>query len=402
VPGTVAQSRTGVVLPLDHLLVLDLTTGRSGPTAARQLGDWGARVINVERPDVEQHSFSARLTADHQNLHRNTESITLDLKTDEGRTILLALAARADVLLENYRPGVTERLGIDFATLHALNPRLVYGSISGFGQDGPYANRPGFDQIAQGLSGLMSVTGLPGQGPVRAGIAVADSSSGLYLACGVLTALVQRERTGVGRWVRTSLLESLVALMDFQAARWLVEGICPDQEGNDHPTVIPMGVFPAADGVFNIAAGGNAMWRKLCVVLGLERLVDHPAFADHASRSKHRGELNVMIAERTRTRPAAEWIDELNAAGVPAGPILTIADMWADPQMQALELAQPVEHPELGDINLVGQPLTFGDAPDDRGVRTPAPRKGRDTDDVLAELGYDQAAITDLRSRHVV
>ena len=272
-------------LPLSPYLVLDLTTGRSGPTAVRQLADWGARVIHIEMPagDGASAQINAhRLVGDFQNLHRNKESLTLDLKSDAGREVFLKLADRADVVVENYRPGVTTRLGIDWAAVHARNPRVVYGSISGFGQTGPYANRPGFDQIAQGMSGLMSVTGLPGQGPVRAGIAVADSSSGIYLACGLLTALLERERTGTGRWVRTSLVESLIALMDFQAARYTVDGVCPDQEGNNHPTIAPMGVFPAADGLFNLAPAGNPMFRKFCQALGAPELAERPEFADLA------------------------------------------------------------------------------------------------------------------------
>jgi crotonobetainyl-CoA:carnitine CoA-transferase CaiB-like acyl-CoA transferase len=268
-------------LPLSPYLVLDLTTGRSGPTAVRQLADWGARTIHIESPSSSVPQINShRLDGDFQNLHRNKQSITLDLKSPEGHDIFMRLVDRADVLIENFRPGVTERLSIAWDDVHARNPRVVYGSISGFGQTGPYANRPGFDQIAQGFSGLMSVTGLPGQGPMRAGIAVADSSSGVYLACGVLTALLERERTGLGRWVRTSLLESIIALMDFQAARWIVDGVCPDQEGNNHPTIAPMGVFPAADGLFNLAPAGGDMFRKFCDAIGVPELPQMPEFAD--------------------------------------------------------------------------------------------------------------------------
>lgn len=388
-------------LPLAPYVVIDLTTGRSGPTAVRQLADWGARVIHIERPtDAGIHAH--RLVADFQNLHRNKESVTLDLKTPAGREIFFKLVDRADVIIENYRPGVTTRLGIDFDAVHARNPRVVYGTISGFGSTGPYASRPGFDQIAQGLSGLMSVTGLPGQGPVRAGIAVADSGSGVYLASGVLMALLQRERTGVGRWIRTSLLEAMIALMDFQAARYLIDGETPDQEGNAHPTISPMGVFPAADGVFNLAPGGEAMFRKLCEVLGAPALANRPEFADMASRHKHRGELNVMIAERTRTRTVAEWVEVLNDAGIPCGPILTIADMWADPQVNHLGMAQVVDHPDLGEVELVGQPLTFGDEPANRGVRTPTASRGQHTEAVLRELGYDDDAIARLREQKAI
>jgi formyl-CoA transferase len=390
-------------LPLSPYLVLDLTTGRSGPTAVRQLADWGARAIHIETPANGGPQINAhRLEADFQNLHRNKESITLDLKAPEGHEIFLRLVDRADVVIENYRPGVTQRLGIAWEDVHARNPRVVYGSISGFGQTGPYASRPGFDQIAQGLSGLMSVTGLAGQGPVRAGIAVADSSSGVYLACGVLTALLERERTGLGRWVRTSLLESMVALMDFQAARWLVDGVCPDQEGNHHPTIAPMGVFPAADGLFNLAPAGGEMFRKFCEALGVPNLPDQPEFADLRSRARNRGALNVLIAERTRTRTVAEWITILNDAGVPCGPILTVSEMWDDEQVRHLGLAQPVDHPELDRVQLVGQPLTFSDDPGERGVHRPTAARGEHTDAVLRELGYEDHDIAALHDRNVV
>ena len=390
-------------LPLSPYMVLDLTTGRSGPTAVRQLADWGARAIHIESPSTSTPQISShRLDGDFQNLHRNKESVTLDLKSSDGHEIFMRLVDRADVLIENYRPGVTQRLGIAWDDVHARNPRVVYGSISGFGQTGPYANRPGFDQIAQGFSGLMSVTGLAGQGPVRAGIAVADSSSGVYLACGVLTALLERERTGVGRWVRTSLLESMIALMDFQAARWLVDGVCPGQEGNHHPTIAPMGVFPAADGLFNLAPAGGEMFRKFCDALGVPNLPDKPEFADLRSRAENRGALNVLIAERTRTRTVAEWVAILNAAGVPCGPILTVSEMWEDEQVRHLELAQTVDHPDLDTITLVGQPLTFGDDPGERGVHVPTAPRGEHTDAVLRELGYDDDGIAALRARNVL
>jgi crotonobetainyl-CoA:carnitine CoA-transferase CaiB-like acyl-CoA transferase len=314
----------------------------------------------------------------------------------------MRLVDRADVLIENYRPGVTQRLGIAWDDVHARNPRVVYGSISGFGQTGPYASRPGFDQIAQGLSGIMSVTGLPGQGPVRAGIAVADSSSGMYLACGVLTALLERERTGVGRWVRTSLLESMIAMMDFQAARWLVEGVCPGQEGNNHPTIAPMGVFPASDGLFNLAPAGGEMFRKFCDAIGAPELPGMPEFGDLRSRAINRGALNVLVAEKTRTRTVAEWIETLNGVGVPCGPILNVSEMWDDEQVRHLEVAQTVDHPDLETITLVGQPLTFGDAPNERGVRTPTAARGAHTDIVLRELGYDDDSIAALHTRGVL
>lgn len=392
------------MLPLDHLLVLDLTAFRAGPTAVRQLADWGARVITIERPvaDGGGSVVGARLGSDFQNLRRNNESLTLDLKQPEGKAVFLELVSRADVVIENFAPGVTSRLGIDWDALKVVNPRLVYGSISGFGQEGPWSQRPGYDQVAQGMSGLMSVTGLPGQGPVRSGHAVADSSSGIYLSFGILMAIIRRDRTGEGSWIRTSLLESLIAMMDFQAARVLMEGEIPGQQGNHHPTGVPMGTFPASDGVFNLAPGTNAHFRAVCGVLGHPEWADDERYARPGSRAKRRQEVNEMIAEVTSTRPSAEWIDAFLAVGVPAGPVLDLGEVFAHPQVEALGIAQPVDHPRFEDAAVVGQPLTFGHETANRGVRTAAPALGEHTDSILADLGRTPEQIAALRSSGVV
>lgn len=391
---------------MDHLLVLDLTAFRAGPTAVRQLGDWGARVITVERPaapgDAGTTSLGARLGSDFQNLRRNNESLTLDLKHPDGHALFLRLVERADVLVENFAPGVTARLGLDWPVLQRLNPRLVYGSISGFGQVGPWASRPGYDQVAQGMSGLMSVTGLPGQGPVRSGHAVADSSSGIYLAFGIMVALLRRERTGEGSWVRTSLLESLVAMMDFQAARVLIEGDVPQQQGNHHPTAVPMGTFPASDGVFNLAPGTNAHFRAVCGVLGHPEWAEDERYAKPGARARRRQEVNDLIAEVTRTRPVQAWIEAFLAVGVPAGPVLDLGEMLAHPQVQALAMAQPIQHPNRPDAKVIGQPLTFADDPDNRGVRRAAPTLGQQTAAILDELGVTTEEATRLRTAGVV
>ncbi|MEZ5235754.1 MAG: CoA transferase [Acidimicrobiales bacterium] len=392
------------MLALDHLLVLDLTAFRAGPTAVRQLADWGARVITVERPAggaATEGSLGARLGSDFQNLRRNNESLTLDLKHPDGKALFLRLVERADVLVENFAPGVTARLGLHYEALRPINPRLVYGSISGYGQVGPWGTRPGYDQVAQGMSGLMSVTGLPGHGPVRSGHAVADSSSGVYLAFGILAALIRRDRTGEGAWVRTSLLEALVAMLDFQAARVLIEGDVPGQQGNHHPTAVPMGTFPASDGVFNLAPGTNAHFRSVCEVLGHPEWADDERYA-RPGRAKRRAEVNELIASVTATRPAAEWIEAFLAAGVPAGPVLDLGQMWAHPQLQALGLAQPIEHPNRADAAVIGQPITFADDPTYRGVRRAAPALGEHTVAILDELGVDAAEAERLRDAGVV
>jgi crotonobetainyl-CoA:carnitine CoA-transferase CaiB-like acyl-CoA transferase len=393
---------SGSRLPLSGFTVLDLTRARSGPTAVRQLADWGADVIKIEEPgdqDGDGGPFDKRHGADFQNLHRNKRSMTLNLKTPEGVAVLKRLAAKADVLVENYRPGVKHRLGIDYEALRQVNPRLVYASISGFGQDGPYADRPGLDHVVQGMGGLMSITGLPGQGPVRAGIAISDSCAGIYCAFGVVLALLERERSGEGQWVHTSLLQALIAMLDFQAARWLVSGEVPPQAGNNHPTAIPTGVFKTADGHINIAASG-ALFGRLCKALDAPQLIKHPDYADFKLRSKNRDALNREIEARTVKRTSAEWIDALNKAGVPCGPIYTVDKVFADPQVQHIGMAKPVHHPQLGDIRLVGQGVNLSRASAD--IRSAAPDRGTHTRVVLEELGYDAAAINDMQQRGIV
>ena len=389
-------------LPLARFKVLDLTRARAGPTCARILGDWGADVIKVEaKPGTGADDLSgARNNFDFQNLHRNKRSITLDLKQEDGQKLLYRLAERADVLVENYRPDVKRRLRIDYETLHAINPRLVYGSISGFGQTGPYRDRPGVDQIAQGMGGLMSITGLPGQGPVRVGIPIADLTSGMFLAIGILMALLERETTGQGRWVQTSLLEAQIAMLDFQATRWLVAGQVPGQAGNNHPKNIPMGAFRAKDGHINIAGSSNEMYGRLCRALKAPELLEDPRYRTEDGRAQHRDVLNAAIEEYTIQRTGAEWIEILNRAGVPCGPINRIVPVFADPQVRHLGIAQPVEHPTIGRLHLVGEPMALaGERP---AIRSATPELGEHTDAVLRGLGLDDAAIAALRARNVI
>jgi formyl-CoA transferase len=388
-----------MALPLAHLTVLDLSRARSGPTAVRQLADMGARVIQIE-PREDRDADYRRHGPDFQNLHRNKRSMTLDLKHPEGVAVLLRLVERADVLVENFRPDVKKRLGIDYESLSRVNPRLVYGSISGFGQDGPYADRPGYDQIAQGLGGLMSVTGLPGQGPVRAGIPVADLTAGLFLAQGILVALLERERSGRGQWVHTSLLQAMVTMLDFQAARWLMDGEVPPQAGNDHPTHIPTGVFRTADGHINIAASGQQMFARLCRALGVEHLMADPRFAEPPARSRNRRELTAELDKALASRTSREWVEVLNAAGVPAGPILNIREVFDNEQVRHLGMAVPVRHPVLGEIRIQGLPVVLSRTPG--AVKTAAPDPGQHTDEILAELGYTPPEIERLHRDRVV
>jgi crotonobetainyl-CoA:carnitine CoA-transferase CaiB-like acyl-CoA transferase len=371
-------------LPLDDLRVLDLTAARAGPQCVRQLSDWGADVIRVEPPTRRPADMGDRRNSDFQNLHRNKRSITLDLKADRDRAVFLRLAERADVVVENMRPDVKHRLGVDYDAVRAVNPRIVYASISAFGQDGPGSQRGGVDQIAQGMGGLMSVTGEPDGEPVRAGYAVTDLAAGLHAAVGILVALHERERTGEGRWVRTSLLEAAIGLLDFQAVRYTVEGVVAPRVGNHHPTLVPMGCFPTADGHMNIAAIDGRIWEAFVRVLDAPELREDPRFADIDTRSDHRAELNAIVAGRLRTRTTAAWIAALEDAGVPCGPVNDVADVFADPQVRHLAMDQPVQHPELGELRLLANAATLAGVP--RRLRTAAPAAGEHTAEILAEL----------------
>ncbi len=390
-------------LPLEGLFVLDLTAHRAGPTAVRQLADWGADVIKIEPAGAEKGDAtgSSRHGFDFQNLHRNKRSMTLNLKNDEAHAIFMRLAVKADVIVENYRSDVKYRLRVDYDTVAKVNPRIVYGSISGFGQSGPDATRPGVDQIAQGMGGLMSITGLPGQGPVRVGIPIADLTSGIFLSQAILLALMQRAQTGKGQWVHTSLLESQIFMLDFQASRWLIAHEVPGQAGNDHPTGIPTGVFPTADGHINIAASGQVLWVRFCEAIGWTEGLADPDYATGPLRSKHRKALNDRLGGITRTKPSAHWLTLLNKAGVPCGPINNIEAVFAEPQTQHLGIARSLHHPKLGNISVVGQPFSLTAAPQSEAMR-PTPELGEHTDAILGELGYDAVAIAGLRERGTI
>ncbi|SEB24863.1 CaiB/BaiF CoA-transferase family protein [Variovorax sp. YR216] len=393
--------------PLSRFTILDATRVRAGPTAIRTFADLGARVIKLEIPPGapggdDMIGGRDHNRADYENLHRNKESLTLNMKAPEGREILHRLVAQADVFIENYRPDVKYRLGIGPDELRAINPRLVYASISGFGQEGPYANWPGFDSIAQGMGGLMSVTGKPEDGPMRVGIPIADLCAGHFCAQAIMAALLERDATGEGQWVQTSLLEAQIAMLDFQAAQWLIDRKVPKSTGNEHPLTVPTGVFQTRDGHLNLAAIGQTMWRRLCEALEVPHLLEEPGFGSDPERVQNRARVNAAVGEVFRTRTTAEWTERLLKAGVPCGPIHTVDRMFDDPQVKHLHMARPMRHPELGDIAVVGLPMQFSRHPRSEGPMTPAPNQGDQTDAILGDLGYGAERIAQLRARFVV
>ena len=386
-------------MPLSDVTVIDLTIARAGPTAVRQLADWGANVVRVESPEG---GFEAggRSSPDYLNLHRNKRSLVIDLKHPEGQATLHRMVESADVLVENMRSAVKYKLGFDFESLSKVNPRIVLGSISGFGQDGPYGQRGGVDQIAQGLGGMMSVTGLPDHGPVRAGVAISDITAGLQLAIGILTALHERQRTGKGRWVHTSLLESMVGMLDFQAARWTVAGDNPPQEGNDHPTLGPMGMYKTRDGYINLAASGGRLWEAFCHELGVDSWLEDPRFSTVSSRRTNKTELNQLIEELLDGDTSDNWVLRLNAVGVPCGPVNTVAEVFDDPQVKYLEIAKPVEHPVSGHIEILKNATNIEGVSSD--IRMPSPLKGEHSRELLIEFGFTEPEIDRLAQSEAI
>ena len=386
---------------LARFTVLDLTRVRSGPTCVRQLADWGANVIKIESPPgVEEPMGGPREGPDFQNLHRNKRSMTLNLKSPRGLAAFKRMVKKADVVVENFRPDVKRRLGIDYKTVARINPRIVYGSISGFGQTGPYANRPGFDQIAQGMGGLMSITGLPGQGPVRVGIPVADLAAGLFAALGILVALLEREKSKRGQHIETSLLQAQIFMLDFQGARYLVSGEVAKQAGNNHPTSIPTGVFKTKDGYINIATTGQRIWQRFCETAGATALTEKPEYLTAAARSKNRDALSAEIDRYLAAATSAEWVERFNAAGVPCGPIYAIDQMFADPQVDHLGIAQSVTKKDKSKMRLIGQPMVLSRTPSRLVVRPP--ELGEHTDTILKEFGFSARDITALHKAKAV
>ena len=388
-------------LPLNGITVLDLTLARAGPTAVRHFADWGANVIRIEPPASDGEDVAGRRHGfDFQNLHRNKRAITLNLKTPEGHAAFMKLAKTADVVLENMRANVKHRLKVSYDDVKAVNPRIVYGSISGFGQTGPYGPRAGVDQIAQGMGGLMSITGLPGQGPVRVGIPIDDLTAGNLLALGCMMALWDRERTGVGRWVTTSLLEAQIFMLDFQASRWLIEKEVAGQAGNDHPTGIPTGVFPTADGHINIAASSSRVFARFCETIGKPEWLQKEEWKTQIGRSNDRKTINAMISEVTRTKPSDHWIEACEGNGIPCGPIYTIDQVFADPQVKHLGMATKMSSPYIGDADVVASAINISGF--SKAIRLHTPDAGEHQDEVMKSVGYTGAEIADLRAKGVI
>jgi len=388
---------------LKRFRILDLSRVRAGPSCVRQFSDFGADVIKIESPpgtDPNDNMGGPRHGPDMQNLHRNKRAMTLNLKVPEGKEVFLRLVKTADVVVENFRPDVKFRLGIDYESLAKVNPRIILASISGFGQDGPYRDRPGFDQIAQGMSGLMSVTGLPGQGPVRTGAAIADVSAGLWAALGIMTALLEREVSGKGQWVQSSLLNAGIGLLDFQAARYVMKSEVPQQVGNDHPTSMPTSAYKTKDGYINVAASGDGMWKRVCQVIGREELASDERFRGNEQRARNRGPLNALLNEALAKKNSAEWIETFNKIGVPCGPIYKMDEVFADPQVKHLQAAVEVEHPKIGRYKILNQPVKLSRTPAE--IKTATPELGAHTDEILAEAGFSNEEIKALRAKGAI
>ena len=392
-------------LPLSRYTVLDLTIARAGPAAVRLLADWGARVIRIDPPMTAGKGSGvtgARRGSDEQNLHRNKRALSLDLKSAEGKAVFMNLVKSADIIVENFRADVKTRLGIDYPAVKSVNPRIIYGSISGFGQTGPYAERPGVDQIVQGMSGMMSITGIPGQGPVRAGVAISDTSSGMFLGQGILLALLHREHTGVGQWVQTSLLESMLNKLDFQASRYTMNGDVPGQQGNYHPTQVPMGTFESSDGLVNLAASSGKMFVSFCKAMEAEHLLDHPDYSSLPSRVKNREAMNAAINEVTREFTTAELVQRLNKVGCPCGPINDIGQAFEDEHVKYLKMTKTAHHHTLGDISLLRSPINMSEFPETEEFHHAGPDVGEHSQEILKEFGYSKSEIDELMGAGIV
>jgi crotonobetainyl-CoA:carnitine CoA-transferase CaiB-like acyl-CoA transferase len=388
-------------LPLANYTVLDLTIARAGPTAVRLLADWGADIIRIESP-AEIDIAGKRLGPDSQNLHRNKRSLCLDLKSQAARQVFMDLVKTADVVVENFRVDVKQRLGIDYAAIKKVNPAIVYASISGYGQTCPYASRPAVDQVIQGASGLMSITGEPDGDPMRVGIAVSDTAAGMFLGQGILLALLSREHTGEGQWVHTSLLESMLCKLDFQAARYTMNGETPGREGNNHPTLSPMGTFKTADGLVNLAASTDKMFASFCKAMAADTLAENNKFATVEGRYANRKELERLVNELTSHYKTEQLVVMLNGVGIPCGPVNSIAQAFEDEHVKSLKMTRTAAHKELGDIDLIRSPINLSNHVQDERFERPGPGLGEHSIEILRQLNYSEAQIDELQRAGVI
>ena len=383
---------------LEGLVVLDMTHMRAGPVCVRQLADWGANVIKIDRPG-DPPDFSGRQEGDYQNKHRNKRSIAIDLKSKRGQEVLHRLVQNADIIVENFRPNIKRKLKFDYETLQKLNSKIILCSISAFGQDGPYQDRVGVDQIIQGMSGLMSINGIPGQGPLRVGIPIVDICAGLYAALGITTALVERNKSGRGQWVQTSLIECMMFFLDIQAARYLADGIVGKQVGNEHPTGVPTNTYKTKDGYINLAPVPS-MWGRFCKAIGRPELITDPDFSTREVRRARRREINSMVQDFIIQHETAYLLDLFEKAEVPCGPIYNIEEAFNDPQVRHLKMYQSINNANGEEVNLPRQPFALSRTPSRLAQRNP--KFSEHTKEVLGEFGFSDNEIEELSSSKII
>jgi crotonobetainyl-CoA:carnitine CoA-transferase CaiB-like acyl-CoA transferase len=391
---------------LDGIRIIDFSKALAGPYCTMLLADMGAEVIKVEMPGSGDDSrgwgppFIEGEAAYFLSVNRNKKSITLNLKDPKAKEIALKIIEKADIVLESNRPGVMTKLGLDYETVKKINPGIIYCSISGFGQTGPYSKRPGFDQVIQGYGGIMGLTGEKGGGPLKVGIAVTDIATGMFAATGILTALYHRERTGQGQHVDASMLDGQVSWLTYQAGRYLASGNVPQRIGSAHPLIVPYQDFEASDGFINIAAGNDNLWKKFCAATDLSDIADDPKFATNPKRVENRDEVVAIVSKKIKTKTMQEWLDILNDAGVPCGPIYTVDQIFKDPQVLAREMLVEVDHPKCGKIQVTGSPIKLSETPAE--ITTHPPMLGEHNSSILQEFGFSEEDITKLKEDKVI
>jgi crotonobetainyl-CoA:carnitine CoA-transferase CaiB-like acyl-CoA transferase len=391
---------------LEGIKVLDLSRALAGPYCTMMLADMGADVIKVEMPGRGDDSrswgppFVEGESAYFMSINRNKKSITLNMKSENSTEIIYKLIKQSDVLVENFRPGAMERLGLEYEQVKEMNPKIIYCSISGFGQNGPYRMLPGFDQVLQGMGGLMSITGDPGGSPIKVGVAIADISGGMFAAYGIVVALYNREKTCKGQMIDVSLLDSQVAWLTYRSGAYFASGEIPQPVGSGHPVIVPYQAFKAKDVYINIAVGNDQLWQKFCKTVGLEKVMDDPRFATNAKRVENREEIVKIVGDLVATKNGEEWLKILTDAGIPCGPIYTVDKIFADPQILHRQMLKELDHPKAGRIKVTGIPVKLSDTPGE--VKTAPPVLGQHTQEILTELGYSGQDIKKLRQEKVV